>query len=83
MAAALGQFIQEEHTSVGQRDLARQRHVAAPDQHSVREGVVGGAARAGGDQGGAVAGLTGDAVDAHGAEGFSPPPHVRLTRCQA
>jgi hypothetical protein len=43
MTAALGQFIQEEHAMVGQRHLARHRHVAAADQPDIRDGVMGGA----------------------------------------
>jgi hypothetical protein len=66
MAAALGPFIQEEHAIMGQRPLARHRHVAPADQPCVRDGVVRSATRAGGDQGGAVAGEAGDAVDACG-----------------
>jgi hypothetical protein len=53
MAAALGPFIQEAHAMVGQRPLARHRHVAAADQSCIREGLVGGAIRAGRDQQGA------------------------------
>ena len=41
MAAALGQFIQEEHAVVGQRHFARHRHVAPADQARIRDGVVG------------------------------------------
>jgi hypothetical protein len=52
MAAALGQFIQEEHPVVGQRHLARPRHVAPPisptaemlwfhtDQYDASKGVM-------------------------------------------
>jgi hypothetical protein len=66
MAAELGQFIQEEHAVVGQRDLARHRHVTPTDPPRVRDGMVGGAARAGGDQSRAVAREAGDAVDTRG-----------------
>src|SRR5262245_27793081 len=41
MAAALGQFIQAAHAVVGQRHLARQRHLAAADEPHIRDGVVG------------------------------------------
>jgi len=41
MAAALGPFIQEERTIVGQRYLARHRHVTPTDQSRIREGLVG------------------------------------------
>jgi hypothetical protein len=47
LAAELGQFIQEVHAVVGQRHLARPRHVAPADQPGVRDGMVGGAERAG------------------------------------
>jgi hypothetical protein len=46
MAAALGPCIQAAHAVVGQRHLARPRHVAV-DQPGVRDGMVGGAERAG------------------------------------
>jgi hypothetical protein len=41
MAAALWQFIQQEHTVVGQRHFTRHRHVAPADQPRVRDGVGG------------------------------------------
>jgi hypothetical protein len=66
MAAALGQFIQEEHAVVGQRHLAGHRYVAAADQPHIRDGMMGRATRAGRDQGGAVAGEAGDAVNPRG-----------------
>jgi hypothetical protein len=47
MAAALGQLIQEGDAVVGQRHVARHRHMAATDQPDVRDGVMGGATRAG------------------------------------
>jgi hypothetical protein len=52
----LRQFIQEAHPVVRERHPTRHRHVAPADQAGGREGVVGGAARAGGDQGRAAAG---------------------------
>jgi hypothetical protein len=42
MTAKLRQFIQEEYAVVGQRHVARHRHVAAPDQPDIRDGVMGG-----------------------------------------
>jgi hypothetical protein len=42
MAAELGPFIQEEHAIVGQRHLARHRHLAATDQAHVWEGILRG-----------------------------------------
>jgi hypothetical protein len=42
MAAELGPCIQEEHAVVGQRHLARHRHVAPTDQPHIRARVVGG-----------------------------------------
>jgi hypothetical protein len=53
MAAALGLFIQEAHAMVGQRHLTRHRHVPPTDQSRIRDGLVGGATRAGRDQQGA------------------------------
>jgi hypothetical protein len=41
MAAALGEFVQEEHTVVGQPHFTRPRHAAPADQPYVRDGVVG------------------------------------------
>jgi hypothetical protein len=59
---------------VGQRHLARHRPVAPTDPPRVRNGVVGGAARAHGDQGRAIAGAAGDAMDARGLQGFGEAP---------
>ena len=42
MAAELGELIQEEHTMVGQRHVARHGHVAPADQPHVGDGRVGG-----------------------------------------
>jgi hypothetical protein len=90
MAAALGQCIQEEHAVVGQRHLARHRHVAPADQPGIRDGVVRRATRAGRDQGRPVAREAGDAMDArrlnspgegHGRqEGGEPPGPPRRAR---
>jgi hypothetical protein len=41
MAAALGPCIQEEHAMVGQRHVARHRHMAPADQPRIRDGIVG------------------------------------------
>ena len=73
MAAELRQFIQEEHAVVRQRHLARHRHVAAADQSRIRDGMVGRATRAGGDQGRAVAGEARDAVLASPMRSGDPP----------
>jgi hypothetical protein len=70
MAAALGQLIQEEHAIVGPRHLAQHRHVAPADQAGVRDGVMGGATRAGRDLCHAVADAAGEEVNAHGLNGF-------------
>jgi hypothetical protein len=55
---------------MGKRPMAVRHHEAAADQSHIREGVVGGATRAGRHQRGAVAGQAGDAVHAGGVEGF-------------
>jgi hypothetical protein len=55
---------------VHERDLARHRPVAPAAPPGVREGVAGGAARAGGGQGRTVSGEAGDAVDTRGLNGF-------------
>ena len=56
---------------VSQRRVARHRHVTPADQSHIREGVVGGATRAGRDERGAGTGAAGDAVDAGGVKGFA------------
>jgi hypothetical protein len=66
MAAALGPFIQQDHAMVGERHLARTRHVAPADQPRIRDGVVGRATRAGRDHRRPVAGEASDAVDPRG-----------------
>jgi hypothetical protein len=40
-AATLGPFIQAAHALVGQRHLARPRHVAPADQPHIGDGVMG------------------------------------------
>src|SRR5262245_26029444 len=70
MAAALGQFIEKEHAVVGPRHLARQGHVAATDPPRVGNRLMRGAERSGRDQGGAIAGEAGDAVEAGGLNGL-------------
>jgi hypothetical protein len=70
VAAALGPCIQEAHAVVGQRDLARHRHVTPTDQSRIRDGLVGRAKRAGRHPRRAVAGEAGDAVDACRLKGF-------------
>jgi hypothetical protein len=66
MAPALRQFIQEEYAVVGQRHVARHRHVALTDQPDIRDGVMRRVKRAGCDQRRVVAGLTGDTGDTRG-----------------
>src|SRR5262245_60782978 len=73
MAAALRQLIQEQHAVVGQRHLARHRHVAPTDQLHIRDRLMCGAKRTGRDQGRAVAGEAGDAVEARGLDDLSRP----------
>ena len=70
VAAARRQFIQKEYPMMLQRHVARQRHLAAPDQPHLGDRVVRGATRPPGDQGGAGAGEAGDAVDARRLESF-------------
>jgi hypothetical protein len=70
MAAALGEFIQEQHAVVGPRHLARPRHVAPTDQPHIGAGVMRGAARPGHDQHRVGAGEASDAMDARGLNGF-------------
>jgi hypothetical protein len=70
MAAELGQFIQEEDAVVGQRHLARPRHVAPADLPDIGDGVMGGATRARGDHRGPRAGAAGATVEARRFDGF-------------
>jgi hypothetical protein len=70
MAAELRELIQEAHAVVGQRHVARHRHVASADQPRIRDGVEGRATRAGGDDSGAGARAAGDAVDTRGLKGL-------------
>jgi hypothetical protein len=56
MGAELGPCIQEQHAMVGQRHLARQRHVAPADQPRIRDRMMGRATWAGRDPRRAVAG---------------------------
>jgi hypothetical protein len=69
MTAELGPFIPARHAVVGQRHVARHRHVAAADQPRIRDSVMGRAKQTGRDQRRAVAGEAGDAMDAGGVEG--------------
>jgi hypothetical protein len=69
MAAALGPCIQAAHAVVGQRHLARQRHVAPADQPYIGDDVMRGAARAGRDQGRPGAREASDAIDTGGLKG--------------
>jgi hypothetical protein len=41
MPSALGELIEQEDPVVGQRSLARQRHLAAADQVHIRDSVMG------------------------------------------
>jgi hypothetical protein len=50
--------------------VAGHRHVLAPDQPDIGDGVMGGEKRPRRDQRRAVAGEAGDAVDAGGFDGF-------------
>jgi hypothetical protein len=70
MAAELGPRIQEEHAVVGQRHVARHRHVAPVDEARIRDGVVGRATRAGRDPRRAGAGEARDEVDTRGLDGL-------------
>jgi hypothetical protein len=79
MAAARGPCIQEAHAVVGPRHLARPRHVATADQPRIGEGVMGGATRAGGDDGGAAAG---DAVNARRVDRVMVARKTMSRRCE-
>jgi hypothetical protein len=49
MTAELAEFIQEERLVVGQRHFARHEDVSAANQPHIRDGVMRGAKRTGGD----------------------------------
>jgi hypothetical protein len=66
VAAELWQFTQEEHAVVRQRHLTQHGDMPAPNQLHIRGRVVGGAKGMGRDEGGAVAGAAGDAMDERG-----------------
>jgi hypothetical protein len=66
MAVELWQFIQEEHAVVRQRHLTQHGDMPAPNQLHIRDRVVGGGKGTGRDEGGAVAGAAGDAMDERG-----------------
>src|SRR6266511_1288353 len=68
MAAELGPCIQEAHAMVGQRHVARHRHVAPADQPRIGARVVWGATWARRDEYTAVTDEIGDAMDAPGLE---------------
>jgi hypothetical protein len=70
MAAALGPCIQAAHAVVRERHFTLRRHVAPADPPDIGDGVMGGAKRAGRDQGRAGAGEPGDAMDASGLHGL-------------
>src|SRR5262245_16803348 len=70
MTATLRPCIQAEDAVMGQRHLARPRHLAPADPPDVRDGVMGGTTRPRGDQRRIVAGEAGDAVDTRGLDGF-------------
>jgi hypothetical protein len=49
------QLIQAQNAVMGQRHVARHGHAAATNRPRIRDGMVGGATRAGRDEGGAPA----------------------------
>ncbi len=61
--AKLGQFIQKQNPSMGQRDLTRPRPGATANQASVTDGMVGGSKRPEPDQGGIGRQQIGNTVD--------------------
>ena len=68
MTATLRPFLQEEHTLVRQRHLARHRHLPPTDQPDIRDGIMGDATPASRDDGAACTGASGDVVHAKGAD---------------
>jgi hypothetical protein len=76
VAAKLRELIEKHDTMVRQRHLAWHGHLAPTDQPDVRNGVVRSATRARRDEGGAVVGEAGDAVNTRGLDGFSQG-HIR------
>jgi hypothetical protein len=80
MSAELRQFIQKEDPMVRQRHLTWPRHLAAPDQPHIGDGVMRGAKRARSDDGGTGAGEASDAMDAGGFEGLHQGLRQHLLR---
>jgi hypothetical protein len=70
VAAARRPCIPQAHPLVRPRQVARPRHLAAPDPPHLGERVRRGATRPRGDQGGAGAGAASDARDARGVDRF-------------
>jgi hypothetical protein len=66
MAAEFWQFTQEQHAVVRRRHLTQHGDMPAPNQLHIRDRVVGGGKGIGRDEGGAVAGAAGDAMDERG-----------------
>jgi hypothetical protein len=63
IAAELWQFTQEEHAVMRHRHLTQHGDMPAPNQLHIRDHVVGGGKGTGRDEGSAVAGGAGDAMD--------------------
>ena len=82
MPSARGECIEADDPVVGPRHLARHGYMAPTDQPHIGNGMVGGAKRPGGDEGGAPPGEAGDAVDAGGVDGLGQG-HIGEDRRQA
>jgi hypothetical protein len=78
----LRELIQAAHARVRPRPRARQRDLTAADQPHIRDGMMGGAEGAAGDQGRAPVGEAGDAMHAGRFDGFGQA-HLRQDGGQA
>ncbi len=83
MPSAFGACIEAEDTMAGPRRLARHGHQAPADQPHLRNRLLGGATRPGGDDGGAPSGGAGNARDAGGVDGFRQCYHLPDDRAMA
>jgi hypothetical protein len=70
MPRACGRLVEAQEAMVRPRSLPRHLRLAAADQPHLGNGVIGGATRPGGDEGGASVSEPGNVIDARGVDGF-------------
>ena len=81
MAAEFWQFTQEQHAVVRRRHLTQHGDMPAPNQLHIRDHVVGGGKEMGRDEGSAVAGAAGDAMDEREFNSTVHAYGIRGVRC--